>query len=165
MSVNRRSISLYLGALSLLAVPLQAQSVLSPPSNPSVVTSMSLESFQQRVQALGFSTTRGSKDGKQDTYFTFLAEGRRVGALSLTPGIIELFISFKDGAVPEDLNEWNRTHFGTAAFVDQNGNAVLRSDLALEGGVTEQNVDSFITRFRDTAGAYARFIIEHKKKS
>ena len=158
-------VSLCLAVFYLFALPLQAQSTSSTENHPPLVTAISLESFQQRVQALGFLTTRGSTDGKQDTYFTFMAEGRKVGGITLSPAVIELFISYKDGAMLEDLNEWNRTHFGTTAFIDQKGNAVLRSDLVLEGGVTEQNVNSFITRFRDAAGAYARFIVDHKKKS
>ena len=93
-----------------------------------------------------------------------MAEGRKVGGLLENPAVLELFVSYKDGAMPDDLNDWNRTHFGTTAFVDRNGNAILRSNLVLEGGVTEQNVNSFITRFRDAAAAYARFIVDHKKK-
>jgi len=151
-------------ACFLLVKPLQAQNISNPPSNPALVTSLTIESFQQRVQALGFSTTRGNADGKPETYFTFMAEGRKVGGLLENPAVVELFVAYKDGAMPDDLNDWNRTHFGTTAFIDQNGNAILRSNLVLEGGVTEQNLDSFITRFRDAAAAYARFIVEHKKK-
>jgi hypothetical protein len=165
MRISHLRVSLYMGAFCLLVTPLPAQQTSNPASDPALITKMTLESFQQRVQVLGFSPTRGNTDGKQDTYFTFMAEGRKVGGLIVNPAVVELFISYTDGGTPEDLNEWNRTHFGTAAFVDQKGNAVLRSDLVLDGGVTGQNVDSFITRFRDAASAYARFIIEHKKKS
>ena len=136
---------LYFGAVCLLFVkPLQAQNISNPSSSPALVTTLTLESFQQRVQALGFTTTRGSADGKQDPYFTFMAEGRKVGALLENPAVLELFVSYKDGSTPDDLNDWNRTHFGTSAFIDVNGNATLRSNLVLEGGVTEKNVNSFI---------------------
>lgn len=165
MRNTHRRIALQFAALSLVAISLQAQNQASLQGDPNLVTGMTLEAFQQKVQVLGFSTTRGSANGKQDSYFTFMAEGRKVGGLALSPTILELFISYKDGALPEDLNEWNRNHFGTAAFVDQNGNAVLRSDLLLEGGVADQNVNAFIIRFRDAAGAFARFIVDHKKKS
>src|SRR5579884_380489 len=163
MSITPRFF-LYFGTVCLIFLkPLHAQNISNQPSTPALVTSMTVESFQQRVQALGFTTTRGNADGKQDTYFTFMAEGRKVGGLLENPAVLELFVSYKDGAMPDDMNEWNRTHFGTTAFIGQNGNAILRSNLVLEGGVTEQNVDSFITRFRDAAAAYARFIGEHKK--
>lgn len=165
MSISAPRFFLYFGAVCFFLVrPLLAQNISNPPSSPALVTSLTIESFQQRVQALGFSTARGSTDGKQDAYFTFMAEGRKVGGLLENPAVLELFVAYKDGAMPDSLNDWNRTHFGTTAFVAENGNAILRSNLVLVGGVTEQNVDSFITRFRDAAAAYARFIIEHKKK-
>ncbi len=164
MRTTHLRVSLYVAALYLCAISLQAQSVSSTQNNPPLITSMSLEAFQQRVQALGFSPERGNTDGKPDAFFIFMAEGRKVGALTLGPAVIELFVSYKDGATLEDLNDWNRTHFGATAFVAQNGSAMLRSELVLEGGVTEQNVSSFITRFRDMAVAYARFILDHKKK-
>ena len=166
MTITRLRTSLYLGVISLLfATSMAAQNSAIPASYSALVTSLTVETFQQRVQALGFSTNRVATDGKQNTFFTFMAEGRKVAGLVLTPSVVELFISYTDGAMPEDLNEWNRSHFGTTAYIDQKGNAVLRSDLVLDGGVTEKNLDSFVTRFRDAAGAYARFVVEHKKKS
>jgi len=164
MSTTHLRVFLSFSLLYLCAVALQAQSSSSTPSNPPLVTSMTLEDLQQRVQALGFSTTRGNTDGKPNTFFTFMAEGRKIGALTVGPTVVELFVSFTDGAKPEDLSEWNRIHYESQAFVAQNGNAVLRSDLFLEGGVSEQNLNLFITRFRDSAIAYARFIVDHKKK-
>jgi len=93
---------LYFGAVCLLFVkPLPAQNVSNPPSNPALVRSLTIESFQQRVQALGFTTTRGNADGKQDPYFTFMAEGRKVGGLLESPAVLELFVSYKDGAIAD----------------------------------------------------------------
>jgi hypothetical protein len=126
---------------------------------------MPLEAFQQRVQALGFSPVRGSTDGKLDDYFTFRAEGRKVGGRSATPEILELFVYYTDGASLETVNEWNNTHVGSSAYVDKDGNAVLESDLVLTGGVSVANLDAFITNFRDAASSYARFVLDHQKKA
>ena len=163
MSFTHLRVGLCFAIFFLFVLTSRAQSPTSP-SNPPLVTTMTIETFQQRVQALGFSTTRGETDGKPDSFFTFMAEGRKVGAIMVNPVVMELFVSFKDGGTTEDLNEWNRTHYGTAAFIDQKGNAVLRNDLILEGGVTEQSLSIFITRFRDIASAYAHFVADHKKK-
>ena len=165
MSATRMRISLYLAVFCLIASALPAQSNSSSQSNPPLITSMTLESFEQRAQALGYSTTRGNTDGKPDDFFTFIADGRKIGAMSLSPTMIELFVSFRDGAHLDDLNEWNRNHLETSAFVDRSGDAVLRSNLYLEGGVTEQNLNSFITRFLDAALAYGRFIGDHEKRA
>ena len=163
MSITYRDIALYCVFLCLSAFPLHAQSD-STQSNHAVITSMTMEAFQQRVKELGFATESGSTDGKPATFFLFRAEGRKVAGMVINRDAVELLVSFTDGAALETVNEWNRTHYGTSAFVDSKGNAELRSDLVLSGGVSQENVDSFILRFRDMASAYARFIIDHKNK-
>jgi hypothetical protein len=122
-----------------------------------------MEGFQHRVQVLGFQCERGSTDGKLDDYFTFRAEGRKVGGKVASPELIELFVYYSDGASLATVNEWNRTHFGGTAFVDADGDAVLESELILTGGVSEENVNAFIINFRDSAGDYARFILDRQK--
>ena len=72
---------------------------------PALVTTLTMESFEQRVQALGFTTTRGSAAGKPDPYFTFIVESRKVGVLLENPAVLELFVSYKDGSTPNDLND------------------------------------------------------------
>jgi hypothetical protein len=128
-----------------------------------LVSKMTLDELQHRVQVLGFQCERGSTDGKPDNYFTFRAEGRKVGGKVATPELIEFFVYYSDGASLATVNEWNNTQFGSTAYVDADGNAVLESELILTGGVTEENVNTFITNFRDSAVNYARFILDHKK--
>jgi hypothetical protein len=80
-----------------------------------------------------------------------------------TPELAELFVYYTDGASLATVNEWNKTQFASTAFVDGDGNAVLENLLVLTGGVSEENVDTFITNFRDSAADYARFILDHAK--
>ena len=80
-----------------------------------------------------------------------------------SPGLAELFVYYSDGTSLEAVNEWNNTRFGSTAFLDKDGNAVLESLLVLTGGVSEANVNTFITNFRDFAVDYARFVIDHPK--
>jgi hypothetical protein len=128
-----------------------------------LVSSLTLEEFQRRVQALGFQCERVGTDGKLDEYFTFRAEGRKVAGKMATPEYMELFVYYSDGASLATVNEWNNTHFASTAFVDKDGNAVLENLLVLTGGVSEENVNSFVTNFRDSAAIYARFILDHAK--
>src|SRR5215469_13342232 len=128
-----------------------------------LVSTLTLEQFQHRVQALGFQCERGTTDGKPDEYFTFRAEGRKLGARMASPGLAELFVYYSDGTSLEAVNEWNNTRFGSTAFLDKDGNAVLESLLVLTGGVSEANVNTFITNFRDFAVDYARFVIDNPK--
>jgi hypothetical protein len=164
MSSMDRRVALYFAVLSLSALSLQGQTPSNGQSDHPLVSSMTTEAFQQRVKALGFVTEQGSANGNQGTFFTFMAEGRKIGGLALSPEAVELFISFSDGAALETVNEWNRTHYSSSAFVDQKGNACVKSILVVEGGVTQENLNAFITRFRESAIAYARFIVDHNKK-
>ncbi|HTF69710.1 MAG TPA: YbjN domain-containing protein [Edaphobacter sp.] len=132
-------------------------------SSKQLVSTMTLEEFQRRVQSLGFQCERGSTDGKLDSYFTFRAEGRKVAAKMATAELPELFVYYTDGASLATVNEWNNTHFASTAFVEKDGTAVLENLLVLTGGVSEENVEAFITNFRDSAADYARFILDHAK--
>ncbi len=165
MSTTCRRIALYFAFLTPLSTQLHAQNGSNVQNNRPPISSLSTEAFQQRVKDLGFVTEMGTVSGGADTYFTFRAEGRKVVGYALNRDTLELFVSFTDGAALETMNEWNRTHYGSSAFVDQKGNAALRSDLALTGGVSPECIDSFIIRFRDIAVAYARYIVDHKNKS
>jgi Putative bacterial sensory transduction regulator len=129
-----------------------------------LVSKLTLEEFQRRVQSLGFQCERGNTDGKPDDYFTFKAEGRKVGGKLASPELVELFVYYTDGASLATVNEWNNTHFASTAFVDKDGDAVLESELILTGGISEENLDTFITNFRDSATDYARFILDHAKE-
>jgi len=161
MRLSRR---VFASSLVCFAIPALAQTSSDTPAKP-VIASMTLEGFQQRVQALGFSAERGTTEGKPDEYFSFRAQGRKVGGRVTNPQLLQLFVYYTDGATLETVNEWNNSHFGCSAFVDKDSNAVLESDLVLTGGVTQENLDSFITNFRDEAEDYARFILDHKKKA
>ncbi len=145
--------------------PAQTKTANTGPATGSsqMVSTLSLEDFQHRVQALGFQCERGTTDGKLDDYFTFRAEGRKVGARMASPTLPELFVYYSDGASLATVNEWNNTQFVSTAFVDKDGNAVLENELMLTGGVSEENFNTFITNFRDSAATYARFILDHQK--
>lgn len=163
MNATYRRFALYFFLLCSSVVQLHAQSDSIQQSHP-LITSMSMEAFQQRVKDLGFLTERESADGKPATFFTFRAEGRKIGGMVMNPETLELFVAFSDNTALETTNEWNRSHIDCSAVVDQRGGTFMRSDLVLTGGVAPENIDNFIKRFRDMAVAYARFIVDHKSK-
>ncbi len=51
------------------------------------------------------------------------------------------------GATHQTMTEWNRTKLFSTAYIDTDGDAVLESDLDLEGGVTPDRVKNFFTTF------------------
>lgn len=135
-------------------------------TDSTVVTSMTLEVFQKIVQGMGFECTRGKDgNGKDETFFTFKAEGYKVAAFVPDPGFLELYNAFTDVApTPAIVNEWNQTNRFSRAYVDKDGNATIEDDLIVSGGVTRENVEIFVKTFRDTVSRWARFAIDHKPK-
>ena len=125
---------------------------------------MTLEAFQKIVQGMGFECTRNKDEaGKDETYFTFRAEGYKVAAFVPDPTFIELYNAFTDAApTPTLVNEWNLTNRFSRAYIDKDGNATIEDDLILSGGVTRENLEIFVKTFRDTVSRWARFVIDHK---
>jgi hypothetical protein len=130
-----------------------------------IITSMTSESFQQIVQAMGFQCTRDKDNaGKEDAFFTFRAEGYKVAAFAHDPSFLQLYNAFSDvQPTLATVNEWNQNNSLSRAYVDKDGNAVLENDLFLTGGVTRDNVENFVKNFRDSVARWARFVLDRKK--
>ena len=130
-----------------------------------LITSMTSESFQQLVQGMGFECTRGKNEaGKDESFFTFRAEGYKVAVFVNDPGSVMLYNAFTDvNPTLATVNEWNQNTTFSRAHVDKDGNAVLESDLILTGGVTHENVEVFVKTFRDSVARWARFVLDRKK--
>jgi len=133
-------------------------------TKPASITSMTSEQFQKLVQGMGFECTRDKTDGKDDTYFTFRAEGYKVAAFFHDPSYLLLYNAFTDvNPTLATVNEWNQKNNFSRAYIDKDGNAVLESDLVLSGGVTNDTVEIFVKTFRDSVARWARFALERKK--
>ena len=65
------------------------------------------------------------------------------------------------GRVPcETVNAWNRLTRGSRAFVDDDGDVALETDLYVGDGVTLASVRAFVERFARLAGAFADYLAE-----
>jgi hypothetical protein len=130
-----------------------------------LISSVDLETLQKMVQALGFECTRG-KDGagNPDNYFVFRAEGYKVVGQVPTPDTISLANVFSDKLTLEDFNEWNRMNRFSRVYLEKDGNAVIESEISLDGGVTQAYIDGTIRLFRESVARWARFVLDHQKK-
>jgi hypothetical protein len=131
-----------------------------------IITSMSSDQFQAFVKAMGFECTRDKDEaGKDDAFFTFRAEGYKVAAFDDLPTFLQLYNAFTDvEPTLATVNEWNQKNSFSRAYVDDQGNAVLESDMILDGGVTHENIELFVKTYRDSVARWARFVVDHKKK-
>lgn len=70
----------------------------------------------------------------------------------------QLYAYFKAKLKPEQANEWNKKHRFTRAYQDDDGDAVLESDIDFTGGVTEANIKAWVKLYRDQLAAFAAFL-------
>jgi Putative bacterial sensory transduction regulator len=66
------------------------------------------------------------------------------------PNSIQLYAGFKSGGKVslDTINTWNREKRFSRAYIDSENDAVIESDLDLEGGVSNKAIDEFIRTFR-----------------
>lgn len=135
-------------------------------SDSGIITSMTLEDFEKFLQGMGFECTRDKDaNGNEKMFVTFKAEGYKVAAFVPNPKFLELYNAFNDVALtPAAVNEWNQANRFSRAYIGKDGYATLEDDLILSGGVTHENVEIFVTTFRDTVARWARFAIDHQVK-
>lgn len=143
------------------AKPDQSQSA----AKPEIITSVTLESVQRIIQALGFDVTRAKDDkGQPDTYLVFKAEGYTVEAQVPAPDFIWLYNIFTDKATLETINAWNANNRFCRAYSGDKDTVYLETEIIVHGGTTRDNLEAQIKEFRDSIVSWARYLIDHKNK-
>ncbi len=61
----------------------------------------------------------------------------------------------------QDVNTWNRTKRLSRAFLDNENDPVLESDLLANAGMSPKHVTEFLRVFADLAAAFHAFILQH----
>jgi hypothetical protein len=119
---------------------------MTKPAPAGVVTQLSNSQVAALLKRLGFDYTVTDKDPSN---FVFTMEGYKVLLLNY-PNSIQLYAGFKSsGKVTlETINTWNREKRFSRAYLDGEKDAVIESDLDLEGGVRNEAIDEFIRTFR-----------------
>jgi len=96
---------------------------------------------------------------EKSTVFYFQLAGYRV-SLDSRAGFMELQLALSDKVTPAAMNEWNRTHRFTRAYMDTDGGATLESDLDFGGGVGGATIESFIRGFGDVIPGFANAVLQ-----
>jgi hypothetical protein len=109
------------------------------------------------LQGMGFQFTEKSSD--DSAAFAFHLNGHIVTLLSHVRSI-QLSACFKDHVAPMKENQWNREHFSTRAYVDEQGCASLGAVVNFGGRVTNEMIEKFIGEFFTDLTIYAKFVTE-----
>ena len=125
---------------------------------PGAAYKITLDQAYQILKKSGFSL-----DDKDDDSLTILQEGRKILLFQMRDGDFQLYYGASGiKLTPEQINEWNRTKRLSRAYIDQEGNPVLESDLITDGGITEQNLIAFVKTFTAVSvPSYSMFLLKH----
>ncbi|HUA63089.1 MAG TPA: YbjN domain-containing protein [Verrucomicrobiae bacterium] len=123
-----------------------------------VMTQVPPAKVQSIVQGMGLEIT-GNKTTDNSTIFYFQLASYKV-SLDSHSAFMEVQLALSDKVTPALMNEWNRTHRFTRAYMDTDGGATLESDLDYTGGVTQNTIESFIKGFREAIPAFTKVVID-----
>jgi len=88
---------------------------------------------------------------------TFSFDIGRVLLFNQWDGDLQLYYVMTGGEwTHEAVNTWNRTRRLTRAYIDEDGDLVLESDLLSLGGLTERQVTSFVSVFERALDLFVR---------
>ena len=88
---------------------------------------------------------------------SYLLYNAKRGDLQLYYGITGVGISYKD------VNKWNYDKKYSKAYVDDDMDVALESDLEAEAGLTKQQVLEFLDTFIGSVRVFRNFVIDHDK--
>lgn len=108
------------------------------------------------LHGMGFEVTE--KPAEKSTFFSFKLADYKV-SLDSHPGFMELQLALSDKVTAATMNEWNRTHRFTRAYMDTDGGATLESDLDYGGGVTRGAIESFIKGFGEVIPGFTKAVL------
>jgi hypothetical protein len=110
------------------------------------VTKLSNSQAAAVLKRLGFEYQPSEKDPSN---LVFSMDGYKIVLLNYSQSL-QLYAGFNsNGKVSlETVNKWNKGKRFSRAYIDDENDAVIESDLDLEGGVSNEAIDEFIRTFR-----------------
>jgi len=126
-----------------------------PTANTNGSAAISPARMRFLLQGMGFEFTEKSSD--DSTAFAFHLNGHIVTLLSHVRSI-QLSACFQDHVALIKENQWNRQHFSTRAYVDEQGCASLGADVNFGGRITNEMIEEFIRQFMTDMTIYAKFV-------
>jgi Putative bacterial sensory transduction regulator len=118
-------------------------------------SSMSAPKVERTVR--GFREVSDFKEVSNNTY-SFVIDGLKIVIFNKGE-TMQLYAGFRSsGTSLSTINEWNKEHRFTRAYLDSDNDPVLESDIDLTGGVTQENVDEFVRTFFASLVQYKKHI-------
>ena len=146
------------GLVLPVAMALSTAAISATPSVAAaqeVLTTVSDTRIESILGGMGFDYTK-VKDGT----YKFELNGYKV-LLILENSNTDAQLYFALGDVQTTMakmNEWNKSKRFSRAYMDNDGNPALESDINFDGGVTEENIKTFVKLYRTLMKSFVEHI-------
>jgi len=139
----------------------QAIKVLQQSSSQGLVERYSLADLERIVKAEGYSSVTTKDDNK----VVFKSGGHIFSLFLYNDGDLQVYFGAKGVKLTaEDINMWNKEKRLSRAYLDDDGDLALESDLFANGGLNEKMVKALLSIFVNTSvPAFIEFANEHDK--
>jgi hypothetical protein len=107
---------------------------------------------------LGISEVNVMETGK----ILFTVNDSSMALFRFPDGDLQLFYGVGGVRCPlEAINEWNKQHRHSRAYLDDESDPVLESDLLSDGGMSQDKLTVFVRAFQMSAGEFQSLLIQH----
>lgn len=111
----------------------------------------------QLLKNEGYGAVTQVKDG----VIKIKINGRNFFLINKDDGDLQAYYAISGVQVSyENMNEWNRTKRLSRAYLDEENDPVLESDLLANGGLTEKHVAEFFRVFTGSTQRFRGFLLE-----
>lgn len=116
------------------------------------------ESLVQLLQTLGISDVTVLEPGK----ILFRIEDIAMALFRFPDGDLQLYYGVGGVRCPfEPINEWNKQHRHSRAYLDDEQDPVIESDLLSDGGMSQEKLEMFVRTFQMSAAQFLELLGEH----
>lgn len=123
-----------------------------------LVRRYSAEALADLLREQGYGSVEVLDDGN----LRFLADGMVYVLLRYTDGDLQLFWGVRGISVSQEaINEWNRTRRLSRAYLDQELDPALESDLLSDAGLTRGQVVRFVQVFVQASHLYHGYLVQN----
>lgn len=143
------------GAFAPAALPVQEAGKAK--TAPAVVTQMSLDDLSRMLDAGGYAPKRAQDEDK----LRVKIEGLNVlFFVSKDRQSMQAYLGFRqdERTSLEQMNDWNKTHRFSRAYLDGDGDPCLELDLDLAGGVTPARIEDYLLTVKVSVVAFQKFL-------
>jgi len=148
--------------LSLSAIILVFGLLLAGQANAdnSLKTRFSDSELVKVMRGDGYSSVTIIRDGA----IRVKIDGKSYYILNKSDGDLQTYYAFSGlDITTSDINEWNKTKRLSRAYLDNDNDPVIESDLLANAGLTDEHVTVFFTVFKSSVDHFRDFLYERDK--